>query len=188
MRAWLGRGEKASHAGPRRGAALASGLDSPGLMRALGLLCLALLVAGCDSEEDCATQTCTSTDAFAFDDITSDGTTPGAQLEVGDCFTVDYVGRLADGSGTFDEGTLTRFFDGRAGLIQGFLLGMVDQRVRETRRVTIPPASGYGACPLEQGPAKLEQGYVDIPACSTLEFDITLVRINQDTRLCTGGL
>lgn len=155
-------------------------------MRALGLLAVLLVlpVAGCDGTSDCTTETCTTTDTFGTEDVTPDGTTLGATLEINDCFSVDYVGRLADGSGTFDEGSLSRFYNGAAGLIPGFLLGLGDQRVGQTRRITIPPGLGYGACPL----TGRGDPYVGIPACSTIEFDVTLTAIHQDNRVCTGGL
>ena len=69
------------------------------------------------------------------------------------------------------------------------MLGVNGQQVGQTRRVTVPPSFGYRT---EERNARMgtvdgEEGgepYVGIPSCSTLEFDITLKRIEQDTRLC----
>jgi len=153
-------------------------------MRSLGplVVVLALAVAGCDSNSNCSLETCDNADVFATEDITPPEASPGATLQVNDCFSVAYVGRLAGGD-TFQEGTVTKFYNNSAGLIQGFLLGLNDQRVGETRRVTIPPSLGYKACPRSDG-----DGNVTIPACSTLEFDLTLTAIHQDNRVCTGGV
>lgn len=156
-------------------------LASPAL---LGFLVLVVsgapALSGCDSGGFQSPDACESDDAFATEDLTPEGTDLGATIAVGNCVAVDYVGRLADGSGTFDEGSLTFRYSANSGLIYGFVLGMNEQRVGETRRVTIPPELAYGAQPRDAR----SDDYVGIPACSTLEFDITLRAIYQDTRQC----
>lgn len=157
-------------------------------MRAFGSLATILLslafvsgapaLTGCDSGED--TVQCPA-GTFDTEDLTPEGTQLGATLRLNDCVSVRYVGRLADGSGTFDEGTLNFFFTTTSGLIPGFILGMAEQRVGEARRVTIPPSLGYGAREVDRD----GDGMPEIPSCSTLEFDITLTAINQDTRVCS---
>ena len=157
------------------------------LLLLLLLLPGAPVLSGCDS----GVAGCTSTDQFATEDITPEGTPPlGETAVAGSCVVVDYVGRLADGSGTFDEGTgLTFPVTSNSGTIAGFVLGVRDQQVGQTRRVTIPPNLAYGtriqtAKPGTVGGVEGGEPYAAIPSCSTLEFDITLVRINQDARLC----
>lgn len=154
---------------------------------AVALAAGAPALSGCDGQ-----QACDSAVAFATDDITSAGATvTGPEIEAGQCVTVNYVGRLADGSGTFDEGTLLLFSGRDPEFVPGFSRGVVGQRQGETRRVTIPPGLAYGP---GSRPARLgfvggdEEGgerYVGIPACSVLSFDLTVVRVNQDSRVCT---
>lgn len=149
-----------------------------------------LSLTGCDSQQ---AGTCPSSSVeFAIDDITPEGTTLGATANAGSCVTVNYVARRADGSGTVDEGEgLTFFVVNGGGLISGFVFGVNNQRVGQTRRVTVPPSFGYGAGARAArsgfvGGGDSGEPYVGIPACSVLEFDITLVRVNEDTRICRG--
>lgn len=146
-----------------------------------------LVLAGCDSTEPAS---CTTTDTFSTEDLTPEGTELGDTIGANDCVTVEYVGRLADGSGTFDEGTLrfvltnqqSNTYVTAANFIQGFVLGTAAQRIGQTRRVVIPPSLGYGtqAVPDRDG----EGGRVGIPSCSTLEFDIKVTAIDEDLRVC----
>lgn len=150
----------------------------------LGLMVLVVsgapALTGCDSGGLQSPNACESDDVFAREDLTPEGTELGRTIAVGSCVAVDYVGRLADGSGTFDEGTLTFVYSSNAPYLYGFLLGMSGMKVGESRRVTIPPSLGYG----NQARDPRGEGYVGIPSCSTLEFDITLTAIYQDARLC----
>ena len=187
-------GEKGVSSAPAAGWRLASGRRLSYPMRALGPLCFLLLLlpgapalSGCDSQQ--AGQ-CVSADAFAIEDITPEGTTLGATAESGSCVSVRYVGRLAGSGEVFDEGEINEFFlDRRSGLITGFIIGVTNQRERQTRRVTVPPGFGYGANSRDarEGTVGGVEGgtpYVGIPSCSTLEFDITLTRVFSDTRTC----
>ncbi len=164
-------------------------------MRVFGPLVLLLLLlpgapvlAGCDSQGG----RCTSADQFETEDITPEGTTLGETAAAGTCVDVRYVGRLADGSGTFDEGEIKKMFlDRRAGTIPGFYIGVTNQRGNQTRRVTVPPDLGYGtgskpANPGTVGGVEGGEPYVGIPSCSTLEFDITVTKVHQDPRVCSN--
>ena len=155
------------------------------------LLLLALLAPGAPSLAGCDSQSagCDSTVPFEIEDLTPAGTALGDAAGPNSCVTVDYVGRLADGSGVFDEGTLNLLVATGQGFITGFVVGVNEQRVGQTRRVTIPPAVGYGTSerPARAGSvAGSGEPYVGIPSCSVLEFDITLTRINPDPRICGG--
>ena len=153
----------------------------------LALLAPGLPLTGCDSQQ---AGTCASSVEFEIEDITPEGAELGEAAVFGrSCVTVDYVGRLADGSGTFDEGTLNALVANGGGLIPGFVLGLNNQRVGQTRRVTVPPDFGYRALerPARSGTVGGEvdgEPYVGIPSCSVLEFDLTVTRINQDARVC----
>ena len=148
----------------------------------------ALALAGCDNTQP---ESCPTTDTFSTEDLTPEGTELGDTIATNDCVTVDYVGRLADGSGTFDEGTLrfvltnqqSNVYLTAGSLITGFVLGTAAQQVGQTRRIVIPPSLGYRdrAIPDPDGE---EGARVGIPACSTLEFDITVTAIDEDLRVC----
>ncbi|WP_420456230.1 FKBP-type peptidyl-prolyl cis-trans isomerase [Rubrivirga sp.] len=148
----------------------------------LGLCALsgAPALTGCDSSG--SSVVCPSADVFAFEDVTPADVTPGAEIRSGDCVAVEYVGRLADGGGVFAQGTDRRFVfpNGEPNIPRGFLLGMAGQRVGQTRLVTVPPDLAFGR---QQIGAQAE-GLVDIPSCSTVEFEIRLKSISQDARDC----
>lgn len=142
------------------------------LLLPAGLLALAALSApaltGCDSGNRFV---CESTDAFAVEDTTPDSvSTFGATVEPGACVVVRYEGRLADGGDVFDASPAS----GRAlpvsGLIPGFQRAIVGRRVGQSFTTTIPPTLGYGAQARPAGPSGVE-----IPSCSTLEFDVTIL-------------
>ena len=148
-----------------------------GSLASLGLVALLALpavpLAGCDSGDDGPT-TCTSTDLFDIEDVTPDSVTTGDAVVDGACVSVAYVGRLKATGEEFDSGTGLRFFVRQGGgVIPGFWLGVREQKVGETRVVTVPPEFGYGATTLP-----------NIPACSTLEFEITVEDTNLAPSLC----
>ena len=164
-------------------------------MRVLGPLSTLLLSAllltgapalsGCDSSDTGAG--CADGAGFSFEDVSPEGTELGDPVATNACVSLRYVGRVLDGAEPFDEGSLNFIFTNRSSsdfytagsLIPGFVLGMAAQQVGETRRVVIPPSLGYGADAREDA-----DGNVAIPACSTLEFEITVTAINRDTRIC----
>ena len=141
------------------------------LFGVLGLLALLVLPAlsGCDSGED-EPLTCTSTDLFAIRDTTAEGTETGDTVSDGSCVSVAYIGRRAADGVEFDRGSGFKFYVGQGSrVISGFWLGVRGQKVGETRIVTIPPSFGYGTRAIpDQGERP------GIPACSTLEFEITV--------------
>lgn len=146
------------------------------------LLGLTLLVGGapaltgCDANGEVCAE---NTDEFSTEDITPDGTALGPAIQVGQCVTVAYVGRLNATGELFDEGSFPFTYSSSASLIRGFVLGMSGQQVNETRRVVIPPSLGYGDQALDG-----RNGNAGIPSCSTLQFDITVTAINADPRVC----
>ena len=87
---------------------------------------------------------------------------------------VGYVGRLTSGT-VFSEtpdGQVFRFVVGDRSTITGFEQGMVGMRVGGRRQLIIPPELGYGSEAQTQGP-------VQIPANSTLVFDVELVSLQD---------
>lgn len=144
-----------------------------GSFASLGLLALLVVpaasgLAGCDSGGD-EGPSCTDPVAFDIEDITPDSVDTGDQVADGACVSVSYVGRLAGGA-EFDRGTGLRFaVRQNGGVINGFWLGVRQQRVGETRRLTIPPSLGY----LNREVTGAD-GEVVIPACSVLEFEVTV--------------
>ncbi len=89
----------------------------------------------------------------------------GIGVKDGDSIEVKYAGSLLNGK-KFDEGSLPVEV-GRTGLIKGFTQGLLGMKLGEKRRITIPPALGYGARSVGDGL---------IPANSTLIFDLELVK------------
>jgi FKBP-type peptidyl-prolyl cis-trans isomerase FkpA len=94
----------------------------------------------------------------------------GPEVHPGDTVSVHYTGTLLDGT-KFDSShdhpgnqPLTTQIPGR--LIQGWNKGIPGMRVGGKRRLTIPPALGYG-----------DRAQPKIPANSTLVFEIDLVEI-----------
>jgi FKBP-type peptidyl-prolyl cis-trans isomerase len=93
----------------------------------------------------------------------------GPLAETGDTVTVDYVGRLENGTqfdSSYDRGTPFPFTVGAGEVIAGWDQGVPGMRVGGTRRLTIPPNLGYG----------LNQ-VGTIPPNSTLVFEVELLSI-----------
>ena len=94
----------------------------------------------------------------------------GPEPKKGQTVRVHYVGTLADGTkfdSSRDRGQPFEFTLGVGGVIAGWDEGVATMRVGGRRRLTIPPALGYGA-----------QGAGDkIPPNATLLFDIELLGI-----------
>ena len=92
----------------------------------------------------------------------------GATAQPGDTLTVNYTGKLADGT-VFDTSVGKQPFQfvlGAGKVIPGWDQGLVGMKVGGTRTLVIPPALGYGA-----------QAVGPIPANSTLTFDVTLISV-----------
>ncbi len=93
----------------------------------------------------------------------------GPEAVAGDTVTVDYVGRLQNGTqfdSSYDRGVPFTFTTGIGQVIAGWDQGVPGMRVGGTRRLTIPPNLGYG----------LSQVGV-IPPNSTLIFEVELLSI-----------
>ena len=86
----------------------------------------------------------------------------GATITAADCVYLTYEGRLETGE-VFDQNERAPLRI--QGTVRGFQQAVVGRRVGESVTVTIPPSLGYGARPPFGS---------DIPACATLEFDITI--------------
>jgi len=87
----------------------------------------------------------------------------------GDQLTVNYTGTFENGT-QFDSSVGRAPFTftlGAGQVIKGWDLGMLNMKVGEKRKLTIPYSLGYG-----------ENGYGPIPAKATLLFDVELLKIN----------
>lgn len=127
--------------------------------RLLAVGLIALLV-GCGGDD------LTGPSDIAIEEITV-GT--GATAVAGDIVTVHYTLFLTNGTrieSSHDLNSPLTFQVGAGQFILGFERGVVGMRVGGKRRVTIPPALGFGNEPRDR-----------IPANSTLIFDIELVSI-----------
>ena len=80
---------------------------------------------------------------------------------------VKYVGRLKSNGRVFDQNKRFGFRLGVGEVIQGWDLGVKGMRVGDARRLTIPPALGYG----KKGAGKV------IPKNATLVFDVELIDV-----------
>jgi len=101
-------------------------------------------------------------------EVLQEGT--GEPSKNGDELTVHYTGTLEDGTkfdSSVDRGTPFSFTLGAGQVIQGWEQGMLNMKVGEKRRLTIPYSLGYG-----------ENGYGPIPPKATLIFEVELLKIN----------
>mmetsp|Transcript_194 Transcript_194/g.625 ORF Transcript_194/g.625 Transcript_194/m.625 type:complete len:461 (+) Transcript_194:18-1400(+) len=98
----------------------------------------------------------------------------GKPIKKGDTAVMKYVGTLDNGK-VFDSGKYVFKF-GEGQVIEGDDMGLQGMRVGGERKLTIPPALGYGS-----------QGYPgSIPGGATLHFTVTLLELNNDP-LPNGG-
>ena len=125
---------------------------------------LAPALSGCDSGDPVSCDT--SGELVVVDTTPDDAEVGSARVTASDCVSLDYEGRLPGGA-AFDRGESTELFI--AGTVRGFQEAVIGRRVGESVRVTIPPQLGYGSRRVEPGRLGVE-----IPPCSTLEFDITV--------------
>ncbi|MES2224241.1 MAG: FKBP-type peptidyl-prolyl cis-trans isomerase [Patescibacteria group bacterium] len=103
-------------------------------------------------------------------EVLTEGT--GTPAVIGDTVVVNYVGTLADGKefdNSYKRGQPFPVTIGEGRVIQGWEKGLQGIKVGEKRRLTIPPAMGYG---------NQDVGGGLIPANSTLIFDIECVEIH----------
>ena len=94
----------------------------------------------------------------------------GEELKEGKTASVHYVGTLLDGTKFDSSRDRGQPFDvvnvGKAGVIEGWNIGLIGMKLGEKRKLIIPPALGYGA-----------QAQGSIPANSTLIFEVELLAI-----------
>lgn len=94
----------------------------------------------------------------------------GAVAKAGQSVTVNYTGYLTDGTkfdSSLDSGQPFTFNLGAGEVIKGWDTGVAGMKVGGTRRLTIPPALGYG----DQGAGGT------IPPGATLVFDVELLAV-----------
>jgi peptidylprolyl isomerase len=118
-----------------------------------------------------AGQSITTMDGLIIKDDTI-GT--GTVAQVGDTVTVNYTGKLDNGTvfdSSLNPGRTPFSFVIGGQVIQGWNEGVPGMKVGGTRELTIPPALGYGA----QGAGST------IPPNSTLHFTITLLSVSSST-------
>ena len=97
----------------------------------------------------------------------------GEVAQAGDTVTVSYVGSFPDGN-VFDasanHGGSFSFVLGAGQVIPGWDKGVSGMKVGGERKLVVPPALGYGASGTPGGP---------IPPNATLDFDITLLKVQK---------
>lgn len=101
----------------------------------------------------------------------------GAAAQPGDTVTVNYTGKLADGT-VFDTSIGKAPFSfvlGAGNVIPGWDQGLVGMQVGGKRVLIIPPSLGYGS-----------QAYGPIPANSTLTFEVQLLSVTAATSTPTA--
>jgi len=101
-------------------------------------------------------------------EVLQEGT--GEVSKTGDTLTVNYTGTLTDGT-QFDSSIGRAPFSftlGQNRVIQGWEIGVLNMKVGEKRRLTIPSSLGYGSS---------GAGGV-IPPNATLIFEVELLKIN----------
>ena len=92
------------------------------------------------------------------------------KVKSGDSISVHYTGTLEDGTkfdSSVDRGQPYEFTIGRGMVIQGWEQGLLDMKVGEKRKLTIPSTMGYG-----------DRDMGAIPPNSVLLFDVELISIN----------
>ncbi|MSR78753.1 MAG: FKBP-type peptidyl-prolyl cis-trans isomerase [Candidatus Taylorbacteria bacterium] len=95
----------------------------------------------------------------------------GNEVKAGDAISVNYIGKLANGTkfdSSYDRGDPIQFTVGGGNLIEGFDKGVIGMKVGGKRLITIPPELGYGS-----------QAIGGIPANSTLVFEVELMKIGK---------
>jgi peptidylprolyl isomerase len=98
---------------------------------------------------------------------------PGAAVKTGDHVTVNYIGKLADGTkfdSSYDRGQPMDFIVGARQVIPGWDEGVVGLKVGGKRKLIIPPELGYGLAGVPNV----------IPPNATLTFEVELLSINPN--------
>ncbi len=94
----------------------------------------------------------------------------GPKAKPGDIVTVDYKGSLTSGK-VFDSSIAFKFHLGAGEVIKGWDLGVAGMKVGGKRKLTIPPALGYG-----------DRDMGAIPPNSTLIFTVKLLRVETTAK------
>lgn len=97
----------------------------------------------------------------------------GDAAKAGDNVSVNYTGRLADGTkfdSSYDRNQPIQFQLGTGQVIKGWDEGIAGMKVGEKRKLIIPPDLAYGPDGTPGGP---------IPPNATLYFDVELVAISH---------
>jgi FKBP-type peptidyl-prolyl cis-trans isomerase len=100
----------------------------------------------------------------------------GAAAQAGDTVTVDYTGKLQDGT-VFDTSVGKQpisFVLGSGQVIPGWDQGLVGMQIGGKRVLIIPPSLAYGS-----------QGVGPIPPNATLTFEVTLLKVAAPTSSTT---
>ncbi|MCL4405917.1 MAG: FKBP-type peptidyl-prolyl cis-trans isomerase [Patescibacteria group bacterium] len=94
----------------------------------------------------------------------------GPAIQNGDLATVNYIGRLKDGTvfdSSYDRGVPFQFKLGAGQVIKGWDMGVLGMKAGEKRQLVIPARFGYGSA-----------GMGSIPGGATLVFEVELMKIN----------
>jgi len=94
----------------------------------------------------------------------------GEEVHSGDTISIHYHGTLENGKvfdSSVERGTPFKCRIGVGMVIDGWDMGVIGMKVGGKRKLTIPPALAYG-----------DRAIGDIPAGSTLIFDVELVSID----------
>ena len=133
-----------------------------------GVMLIAFLaVFGCNEEKN---EVKMKSGLIIVDKVVGDG----VEAEKFDILTVNYTGKLEDGT-VFDSSKNPgrdpfRFTVGLGQVIQGWEEGFVGMKIGGTRTLTIPPEMGYGA-----------RGAGDvIPPNATLIFEVELLEVEKN--------
>jgi len=119
-------------------------------------------------------QTTTTTSTMDNVKITDVTVGTGAVAQNGDTVTVNYTGKLDNGTvfdSSLNPGRTPFSFvlgnSGPGGVIQGWNIGVLGMRVGGKRELVVPPSLGYGA-----------SAYGPIPGNSTLHFTVELLGVS----------
>ncbi len=125
------------------------------------------LAASADTDKETGKPIVTTPSGLKYVDLKPGS---GATIKTGDTVTVNYVGKLTDGT-VFDAsakhppGTF-QYVQGVTGLISGWTEGTSTMKPGGKRKLIIPPELGYGA-----------DGQDPIPPNATLIFEIEVVSV-----------
>jgi peptidylprolyl isomerase len=149
--------------------ALALGVTNPILVSPARAQTNAPAPAGGETDKETGKPVITTASGLKYVDLVP-GT--GAAVKTGDHVSVNYVGKLLDGTkfdASADHGGTFDYVQGVTSLIAGWTEGTSTMKVGGKRKLIIPPQLGYGM-----------QGAGDaVPPNATLIFEIELVSINN---------